>query len=1317
MIDESIAHTLKLTGVISPITYRWTSDVLRFEPNSKVVQLQIAGDKDKFYPFKNVRTAPDIHLPSQKIDVNEIVAIYPFIDKDLIESINEKKPMVLVGSNNAGLILPLQVIHHQVDGLQFTRCKLGKTIHGNVYPQIAPVGEAHVFLQSFEINEDLLMYHSSFSTDNALTDLVKEQFRLESYGLVDKEKLSQDDLKALEIMESTLKKIDGGYEIGQLYKYPNMPMPTNVSKSVAKKRLEHVEKRMDNDHDFANAYIQKIEDYVKKGYARKLESNEIAESTKTFYLPHFGVYNPNKPGNFRLVMDAKVKCGRYSLNDLLLQGPDFVPNLISIIWRARLKPICYVADIQEMFHRIKIRPEDQDSQRFLFRGTDRQREPDVYVMEAMIFGAKSSPSMAQYVKNENARRLETTHPGVYRPIKLQHYVDDFFDSANDENEAIKNIVMIDQAHQEGGFFLLKFNSNSSKVLQSIHPDRRAPECNANNPRTRVLGLTWNTASDEFEFDLSFPTFAKQVLQDRKPPTKRQLLSFLMGIFDPIGFLLPLTIKLKLIHQDLWRHELQWEDLVPASLFKRIQDWVIEANDVGTVYIPRWYFPASEPTTEAELYTFVDASDRAYAACCYLRLVQGQNIRVALVQAKSKVAPLKHVTVPRLELQAAVMGCQLARTVEDELGLTITKRRFWTDSRIVLSWLKTKERLGAYVGARATKVNEETEIEEWEWIPSEYNISDLGSKDLLIVNLSRKSEWLLGPAFLHLPEEYWPKFTVPPMTIEEEVLFMSELYVEAPTLLSTNTGETEFCLLPDANKFSEYSRLLNSTVAIFNATLRFEATLNKCRNKKTVDDASQTPQPSVISKFPKPLTDQLRYVENLWIKHVQQTAFSAEIAELQKTGFISPSRYIHKLSPMIHDGILRIDGRMKSDYLSFDEQNPIILPDSKDHRFVHLLIRHYHRRNVHQGHETVLNNLRQKFWIIGARQGLKRVIRLCPLCDAIRTVPRPVREGRLPQARFSSHVPPFTFTGVDHFGPIYITEGRKKLKVWGLLFVCMTSRAIHIELVERLLTSNTINALKRFMNIRGHVKKFFSDQGTSFTGSDNELKEFMKIFDHDKVAKELAALRMSEWSTNCPAAPHQGGSWERMVGLSKTVLNAIKAMTCDHFPGRETLQTALTEVINVVNNRPLSHISIDPMEPTPLTPNGLLLGRNNDTSLPIKYEDQYNLKRGHWLEAQVLADRWWHRWVQEIRPKMVRRTKWFDDKDDPYLKVGDAVYMIDENAPRGYWPKGIITAVFPGIDGRVRNVEVQTNNGIYKRPFTKVAKIKFCSAPEDVPDNI
>lgn len=388
MIDEDLANDLGLEGNVSPITYRWTNDIVRTDNESRMVKICVSSTNKnaKLYSLDNVRTGKNLALPFQNFNVKDVLYLHPYLDEEKLKKICYVQPLLLIGSNNAGLTVSLKTLQCRLNGLLECKSRLGWTIHGPIYENQCKSSSLSVHLLAQK------------EEDKSLNELVKESYEIENFGVTNEtEKLSADDDAALTIMRNTMKKVGDRFEIGHLYKYPGKKFPTEESKQMALKRLYLIEQKMDRNEKFAEEYIQRIEDHVMKGYAEKLTGNYLKDTPNTYYLPHFDAHNPNKPGKFRWVMDAKAKAGEYSLNDLLFQGPDFVPPLLAILWRARLKPIGMNSDIAEMFHQVQIRPEDRDSQRFLFRGKDRNRAPDVYRMKAMMFGAISSPSCAQFV--------------------------------------------------------------------------------------------------------------------------------------------------------------------------------------------------------------------------------------------------------------------------------------------------------------------------------------------------------------------------------------------------------------------------------------------------------------------------------------------------------------------------------------------------------------------------------------------------------------------------------------------------------------------------------------------------------------------------------------------------------------------------------------------------------------------------------------------------------------------------------------------------------------------------------------------------------
>lgn len=1274
LMEESLAKELGLSGEKSSITYKWVKDIVRTEHNSQTVQLEISQpfDNAKTYDLVGVRTVKGLSLPKQELNVDEIIKAHPYVERKLLEDVSNVQPLILIGTNNAGLTVPLKTIQHKVNGLQVCKSRLGWTVHGSTNSEASSEG----FTMAIEIVSE----EKEGRNDRELTHLMTKSYELEKFGLTDEdETLSEEDARAVEIMKSSLKRVNDRFEIGHLYRYSNIKFPTQESKNMALRRLSFIERKMDSDEAFAKAYIDKIDDYLQKGYASQLSESEKADTANTFYLPHFGVYNPNKPGKFRMVMDAKAKAGNFSLNDLLLKGPDFVPSLLAILWRGRLYPYIVSADIKEMFHQVLIRQEDRNSQRFLFRGMRREGEPDVYVMNAMIFGAVSSPSVAQFVKNENAKLLESELPGIQRAIEKQHYVDDYFDSFPSEQEAIEMVGNVIQAHKRGGFELVKWISNSKAVMESIDTELLLPDHDKQDV-IRILGLMLNLKTDNFEFNLDFAKLDGKVLSGETVPTKRQLLCFMMGIFDPIGFLAPLVIKLKIIFQELWRQNLKWDQKIPDVNFEQWKSWLCEAKKLKCISIPRCYLPVSSSYENATLHVFCDASDKAYSVVIYLRIEDKDKVYTSFVHSKARVAPLKSMTIPRLELQGAVTGSLLTDVICKELNIQIQKRYLWSDSKVVLSWINTKEKLAAYVGNRVEKILAVTDKEEWRWIPSNFNSADLATKLSNKIDLSSKSKWFSGPEFLSLPESDWPSFETPPLDEQEVCMFTEELHRKSHSV-SVNTISTDVL---NAHRFSDYNRLIRSTAFV----LKMIKTLKQKKQGR--------PEKLFID-----LND-IHGAKEIWYKKVQSDSYEDEMRQLLASKFVSESSKLYQLSPFIDDnGTIRMKGRIPG-------YNPIIL--DPNHHFTFLLVHWYHEVNLHSGIESVINQLREMYWIPKCRSLVKKVFKRCNHCKILKPKVKPVIMGDIPKERSEPCNYSFTFVGLDYFGPMMVKYGRKREKIWGALFTCMTTRAIHVELVSKLDTNCALMAITRFANLRGVPKKIFSDNATCFKSVSKELEKLRDELDDDQTRDKLS-LKNIQWMFNPPAAPNFGGVYERMVRSVKEGLRVLLTSEC---PSYEVLSTAISEVINTVNNRPLTFVSGNQNDIRAITPNDIVLLRVNNSQLDAEVELNYN-PRQTWKNAHELADQFWKMWVKSYRPLLLKRMKWPDNRTDPELKIGDFVYIIDENEIRGRYLKGIIVKVYPDKNNRVRVADIKTNTGILKRSVQKIAKIDICGGPENVTD--
>lgn len=512
------------------------------------------------------------------------------------------------------------------------------------------------------------------SSDANLHDMMKQFFSTESFGVKKPDSIpeSKEDQRARILLETTTKRVGSKFETGLLWKFDKVSLPDSFP--MALRRLDCLQKKMEKDIKFSEEMHAKIRDYEAKGYVRKLTEDELRRhSARIWYLPVFAV--TNKPGKFRMVFDAAAEVKGFSLNSVLLKGPDQVTPLPVVLFRFRERRI----------------------QRFLWRDAGK-KEPDEFVMQVMTFGSACSPSSAQFVKNKNAREYAETHPKAAHAIVESHYVDDWLDSVDTEEEAIKLAVDVKFVHHQGGFEIRNFVSNSPTVFAVMNGkptdvSRKNLNVSPEIDNEKVLGMWWNTAADTFTYSLIYNKTNVEVLSGRRTPTKRDVLRTLMSIFDPLGLLTFFLVFVKILLQEIWRSAIDWDQEINEEQLRKWSKWVAILPKVETLQVPRCYSLnlSSKNLRSTQLHIFVDASENAFAANGYFRVESEGKVECVLVGSKGRVAPTKPMTIPRLELQAAVLGVRLANTIVDSHLVKIDRRFFWSDSKTVLYWLKSDPR--------------------------------------------------------------------------------------------------------------------------------------------------------------------------------------------------------------------------------------------------------------------------------------------------------------------------------------------------------------------------------------------------------------------------------------------------------------------------------------------------------------------------------------------------------------------------------------------------------------------------------------------------
>jgi len=1041
--------------------------MVQTDENSELVSCGISGTEGgaKQFQLCNIRTVSELSLPSQSINMDEMKRVWPHLTDIPFNSFSNAHPVILIGQDNILLTAPRTIRHAKWNDPVATKTWLGWVVHGTTTLQ-KRVDKVLIHHLCSEIDKD---------NDEQLNELIKSSFSVDDFGvkLSNKTILSREDARAEAILEKTVKRAGTHFEAGLLWRSDDIAFPP--SKQTALRRLRCMEKKMDQDSTFAELYCQKIEEYLEKGYARKLTVAQASvETPHTWYIPHFAVTNVHKPGKIRMVFDAACKSQGVSLNSSLLKGPALLNDLPAVLWRFRQQRIAFTADVQEMFHQVKIREADLDSQRFLWRGRNRDKPVETYVMKAMIFGATCSPSTAIYVMQKNFEEFMDEFPDIARAIKHNYYMDDYLDSQDTEEAALKRIRDMIEVQRRCGFNLRTWACSSKAVLAQIPTDLRAnawKELDADSqlPSERVLGLWWNPESDVFTFRFNEIKFDKQISNGK--PTKREILKMMASVFDPLGIIAHFTVKARIIFQNIWRAGVQWDDTIPEDLRDLWLKWCSDLPLINTVAVPRCYSQSLHFHTIPELHVFADASEEAYAAVAYFRW-RDEVVTTSFVCGKTRVAPLKPLTIPRLELMAALMAARLAETIKKEHDHEIQSVTFWSDSRTVLSWIRSDAaKFKQFVANRLGEIQELTTSDQWRWVPTIENVADDATRSRSTSSFEPTARWYTGPPFLMLEPNNWPSL---PRDDGHD-----HIDTEAKKTFVGLTNVRLIDPLPDVKRFSSWLKLIRSTAWV----MRF--VLNILGSEKNLNDLS---------------LEEILNAEKRWWRKVQGDSFAVEIAHLQSLKPVPADSKLNTLYPYLDENkVLRVRGRVEnSDLLSTDTKFPVIL-DGK-HPWTRLLIHHYHVLAMHQGVETVINNLRDKYWITSMRSSVKHCFRACQECVVRRAKPSTPLMAPLPGTRVNSSFRPFSITGVDFFGPITVKVGRRKEKRYGVLFTCFAVRAIHIEVAHSLSSDSTLMAIRRFVSRRGSPSDLYSDNGCNFKGASNELKAALHNLDHHQMSE-------------------------------------------------------------------------------------------------------------------------------------------------------------------------------------------------------------------------
>jgi len=973
-----------------------------------------------------------------------------------------------------------------------------------------------------------------------LSKELKAFWELEAIGVKMDENLApKKDILAMEQFKEKVKYVNDRYEVGLIWSDPKPNLANNYE--VARKRFASLIKRFKRDENLYLKYKKVIDEQIQQGIAEAVPE-QISNSNVIYYLPHQPVIQESKQTTkLRVVFDASSHAyGEKSLNDCLLEGANLNPELINVLLKFRNHRIVFTADIKQAFLQISLREQDRDAVRFLWCDNLDSRAPMELRMTRVLFGSKSSPFLLRATVKHHLEKYIESNPEMVDLINTNLYVDDLILGADivsgAESLSIKSYEILRGASME----LTKFRTNAPELINLWK--KKLPEENIITSLTpsKVLGLTWNNDRDMIKYDM------ESLLEFLKNPkdTKRFVLQAAARIFDPLGLLAPFTVTIKILFQKLWELGIKWDDSLNNGLLIEWRKWYSQIVDLKEIETPRYYFN-EKYNDEVELHAFCDASEKAYGAVVYVRFAKNENdYDTTLVMAKSRVAPIKKITLPRLELMGALVLCRLIKMLKELFGANV-KVYAWSDSMVTLHWIKGHaNNWKSFVCNRVIEIQEVLNPSCWSHCKGAENPADLLSRGASVEDLKKSDLWRKGPQWLKIHEHQWPK--------PNNFVFNDESNNEKRkqvNVLLTTALEPILRIM----KFSKLRKLYRVTAWV----LRFVSNIRK--QTRSFDSLS---------------AEEIFGAEIYWMKYVQRLKFDVELQHLKEKKALPTSSPIKDLAPFIDEmGLLCVGGRLQKSELEYHQKHPYIIP--RDDKFCELLIYSAHERVMHSGVRDTLVELREKFWIIKGRQLVKSVIGRCFICKVYNARKGAEVFAPLPRDRIMESTP-FDVIGIDFAGPVYIKSHGATEKSYICLFTCAVTRAIHLELVRNMNTESFILALKRFIGRRGAPRVIYSDNAKTFKRADKYLQEL-----YSKKNLELQSFYEDQnikWKFIVERAPWWGGFWERMVRSVKTVLKKSLGKALLTFIEMETM---LIEVESVINSRLLTYVSSDDLEP-PLT---------------------------------------------------------------------------------------------------------------------------------------
>ena len=755
------------------------------------------------------------------------------------------------------------------------------------------------------------------------------------------------------------------YSVSLPWKAGHGPLPSNYANCVA--RLKSQVKKLKQDPEVLQKYNDMILEQLNSGIVSRVA--ELEDNRKVSYLPHSAVIREDaETTKVRVVYDAscKDKNTRTSLNDCLHVGPSLTPLIFDILLRFRQLKVALVGDIAKAFLNIEVNEDDRNCLRFLWLKDINAKEPEIMVLRfnRVVFGVNSSPFLLNAVLRYHLSSFQDADPEFVENMSKSFYVDNLVLSSTSTAEAYSLYCKARERMMKGGFSLRKWKTNDGELRRMILKKEKEDSAfvvetqkekesfaketlgpaQESGGKTKVLGIIWDNNKDILEFDLM--KMATNIKESR--PTKRGVLSTLAMSFDPLGLISPIGVHVKILFQDLCREKLDWDDPIPEDKVVKWEEWINELSRVKTMTVPRCVQDQTEgEIISYQLHGFADASKKAYCAAVYLVVITTKGIFSKLLCSKVRIAPLKDLSIPCLELMAARILATLIHNVKEALSLKIsfTNVRYWLDSKTALFWINNQGEWKQWVQFRVREILKVSKKEDWGHVSSVVNPADLGSRGVTASVLNSSKLWWEGPEWLRKGESEWPATLLlkdsKEIGVERKMACVHQVVAE---------NERKIGNAIDINRFSSLGRLLRVTAWV----KRF---CHKIRNGRASANLIEGPLTAA----------EVKEAEIEWIKEAQ--AMLKKAPNFEKTKI--------QLGIFEEGNLMFCRGRLEHSELDLGSKFPIILP--KEHRLTQLIVLECHKRVHHLKVRATLAEFRSRFWVTKGRQFVKKILKPCLRC--------------------------------------------------------------------------------------------------------------------------------------------------------------------------------------------------------------------------------------------------------------------------------------------------------------------------------------------------